>query len=1094
MTPPRAASPAGAGRPKASASPPELERPFRLIAFDWDGTAVASRAADATRVARLLDALLARGVRIVVITGTSFENVARQLLGSHLRPANLVRLSVAANRGSEVFGFDRRGRRLALWRRVATPEEDRRLDAVADEARARLERLTGLSIGVVRDRMNRRKLDLVPVAEWADPPKSAIGELLGAVEARLRGAGLLRGLREAFELTERAARELGLEGARITSDVKHIEVGLTDKSDSMAWLFRELAAPLGIAPAHVLLAGDEFGPIGGFEGSDHRMLALPAVAGAVVVSVGPEPGGAPERVHHLGGGPDRFCEMLEEQLGLDERLGPFASTRDAAWIIEDAGFDPAREHEVESLLAIGNGYVGTRGSIAERTSVSRPATFLAGAFEPSADLSRVPELVIAPEWARLRILVEGEPFGLEGCSILEHRRTLDLRRGLLLRDTLGCAPAGHVTHLGTLHAASMAERHALLEAVRITPQNFIGSIRLDAMLSGDVKSASGATHWASFVSHADGDGSSLEGTTTGGLGLAMTSRTEIRRFAGEDTVHVERAAGATWASERYHLGASLGETSELTRTVTLFTSRDVPSPSAAAHALRKELAERPFDELLRDHERAWAERWRRADVVIDGAPRLERALRFAAYHLLSSVNPADPRCSIGARALTGEAYRGHVFWDTETFMLPFFTHCFPEAARALLEYRHRTLDGARRKARELGYDGALYAWESAETGDETTPRAIVTPFGEIIQVLSGVMEHHIAADVAHAIVDYARVTGDRAFLEGPGREILVETARLWASRAEIDGDGVAHIRHVIGPDEYHEDVDDNAFTNWMARFNLRAAADLVERTAGRGLVPEVSPDEVRRLRDVADRLALGLDPKRGVIEQFTGFFGLAPLDLASYEPRTAPMDVLLGRARTQASQVVKQADVVQLVAMLWDEVAPDVRRASYLYYEPRTSHGSSLSPGMHALVAARLRLFETCARYLDMTADIDLGNRMGNAAGGVHAAALGSLWQAVVLGVGGVRAAPGPSGALVLEPALLPGWRHLAFPLCWHGRVLEVHVEPDALELAVEGDSPLEVQAVGPGGPPRALRAEPGRRYAARLDAEGYAAWEEVSS
>jgi hypothetical protein len=295
------------------ALPSVLARPFRLIAFDWDGTAVASRWADAAQVDALVDALLGMDVRVAVITGTSFENVARQLLPG-IAPEHASRLVVCANRGSEAFGFDQHGEPVLLHRRQATPEEDRLLDAVADGVTAQLERLTGLPFAVVRNRLNRRKIDLIPEPAFADPPKSAIGDLLIATEARLRGAGLSGGVREAFEMTERLARELGLEDARVTSDVKHIEVGLTDKADSTAFVFRDVAAPQGIAPAEVLVAGDEFGPIGGFEGSDHRMLEPPEAQQAVVISVGPEPVGVPPPVLHLGGGPERFCDVLALQI------------------------------------------------------------------------------------------------------------------------------------------------------------------------------------------------------------------------------------------------------------------------------------------------------------------------------------------------------------------------------------------------------------------------------------------------------------------------------------------------------------------------------------------------------------------------------------------------------------------------------------------------------------------------------------------------------------------------------------------------------------------------------------------------------------
>lgn len=1069
--------------------PPELDHAFRLLAFDWDGTAVTSRSADATSAARALDRVLAAGSRAVIITGTNFTNVARQL-GEHLAPEHARRLHVSTNRGSEVFGFDRRGEPVLLLRRVATPTEEQLLDRIVDEVTARLERLTGLTFEVVRNRLNRRKIDLIPEPAWRDPPKSAIAELLAATEARLRGAGLRLGIREAFALTRQIASELGLEGARVTSDVKHIEIGLTDKTDAMAYVLREIAAPLRIAVEDILVLGDEFGTIGGYEGSDSLMLTNPEIAGATVVSVGPEPGGAPPNVIHVGGGPPRFVAILDQQIEISQQRGAFALPRDAAWLLDEPGFDVAREHEIESRLTLANGYVGSRGSIAEGTSVSRPATFLAGAFERSRDPSPVPELLILPDLGRLRFVIEGEPFAVETSETLHHRRVLDLRRGMLLRDCTARSSEGHVTRLRTVQAASLADRHLFIEGVELSPRNFTGTIRVDAILSGDVKSASGARHWESFDAATCPHSASLTGRTQSGLVVALASHIEVEDALGSAVV--EREAGESWAAERCALPVRVAETRGLHRTVALFTSREVEAPKEAAQARCSELASRPIAEQLRRHAAAWEERWRHADVTIDGAPGLERALRFGLYHLIGSANPEDARYSVGARALSGEAYRGHVFWDTEIFMLPFYVHAYPEAARALLGYRHLTLPGARRKAAALGYDGALYAWESADTGDETTPERVMTPFGEVIRVLSGEIEHHISADVAYAVEAYVRATGDEEFLHGPGLEILIETARFWASRVRRGEDGLFHIDRVIGPDEYHEEIDDNAFTNWMARRNLRAAIAAARRFDASAL--GVDAAELARFHRIAEGMYTGYDASTGLIEQFAGFNRLEKIDIESLGPRHAPLDVILGRARTQASQVVKQADVVQLLVQLWDEVPPEARRACFLHYEPRTGHGSSLSPGVHALVAARLGLSETTERYLEQTAEIDLGNAMGNAAGGVHPAAMGSLWQAVIFGVGGVRPAPDEAEAILIEPRLLPTWRHLGFPLSWRGRQLDFHIEPGGVELVIEGRTPLPVRVATPSEPPCSMLAEPGVRYAARRSARGFGPWEEIKS
>jgi hypothetical protein len=345
-----------------------------------------------------------------------------------------------------------------------------------------------------------------------------------------------------------------------------------------------------------------------------------------------------------------------------------------------------------------------------------------------------------------------------------------------------------------------------------------------------------------------------------------------------------------------------------------------------------------------------------------GDEEARRALRFATYHLIAATNPADEYVSIGARGLTGEAYRGHVFWDTEIYMLPFYVFTDPPAARSLLMYRYHTLAAARRKAKAHGYEGAMYAWESADTGDEVTPRTVVAPDGRLVTILTGEREQHITADVAYAVWQYWHATGDDAFMVAAGAEILVETARFWVSRAQFEHDGYAHIRQVIGPDEYHEMVDDNAYANTMAIFNLECAADVVailerhqtsdwQRLFVRLGLTEKEPQSWRAL---AATLTTGFDPATQLIEQFAGYFRLEEVDVAAQRGQATPVDVWLGPERLRRSKAIKQADVVALSALLWEKWPVAVHDANFRHYEPRTAHGSSLSPALHALIAARL--------------------------------------------------------------------------------------------------------------------------------------------
>ncbi len=1079
-----------------------IERPFKVVAFTWDGT---------TRLAhRALERLLSRGVAVVVVSDVSLAEASSQLgpalAGPHLGP-----LFVAANRGAEVYGFDGRPRPLALWRRVATPEEERRLGDVASALRQCLAE-RGLEARVVEAGLHRRKVDLIPAPGWERPPKHAVGALFAAVQARLLSAGFAGGLGDALDLAASLAREHGLPNARISSDGKHVEVGLTDRSDAVEWVMCEVCAPRGIRPEEVLIVGDAFGALGGAEGGDRRMLTT-ASRRAAFASVGAEPGGVEPPVLHLGGGPERLAELLAAladrlegrpgaPLGLAPEILPLRRTDDSRWLISEEGVDLTREREIESLFAVANGYVGTRASLAEdRHAASSPGTFVAGVFDTLGRAGAVPELALAPEWTRLRVRVEGREIRLEPATCLEHRRALDLRQGVAWRELRHRDLDGRQTLLRELRLASLADRHLLLQCLAITAENYSGRIEVELVLA-PAREASGAAPQrprllpvsASPRGRSGAEREALLFASPGvGATVAFASACRVQSDAegesapgsgraslGAQPPQIERADGAL--VERWSLSAQIGETFRLDRAVAVHTSRDGERPAlrAAEHAV---YAHHAGAQALADaHREAWRERWRRADVELEGDDELQRALRFALYHLVSAANPDDERVSIGARTLTGDSYKGHVFWDTDIFMVPFFIFTDPPSARALLMYRFHGLDGAREKARDFGYRGALYPWESADTGQEVTPRFMTAPDGEVVPVLSGAQEHHISADVAYAVWQYWKATGDDAFFVEAGAEILLETARFWASRGALEADGLFHLRELIGPDEYHEGVDDNAFTNGLAQLNLERGAEAL------AALGRLSP---RRARDVRERLQLadeevaqwrsfaramhrGFDPALGLIEQFQGYFGLEEFDLAPMRARgarAAPMDLMLGRERIQRSKVVKQADVVMLLALLWDRVPAPVRRANFDYYEPRTCHGSSLSPAVHAWVAARLGDLSTAGQYFRQAAQIDLSNTMGNAAGGVHAAALGGLWQAAVFGFGGVRA---DGDELGLAPRLLDGWSALSFRLAFRGAQLQIEVEAAALRVRfLEGRDgarlPLTLGEDG-GGAPAELR------------------------
>jgi kojibiose phosphorylase len=729
----------------------------------------------------------------------------------------------------------------------------------------------------------------------------------------------------------------------------------------------------------------------------------------------------------------------------------FSVSVDPAWLLVEEGVDPTREREIESLFAVGNGYLGVRASIPEGSSFSHPSTFVAGIYVADGGIG--PRLAVLPRWLRIDVTVEEERLSLEAGRVLAHQRLLDLRQGVL-SQWRQLDPSGRITRLTYVQLASLADRHVLLQSVAVTAENYAGRISLTARLCS---SDAAGTDIEEVVAE---DGALLMRVAGKEIGLAAAS--EVQPLTASSLTRHE--TGSDGREERWSWEATLGETLQLDRIFGVFTTRDVANPGKAARDHLSSMRAAGFRTAAAAHVDAWRHRWLEAEVRVVGDEGAQRALRFATYHLIATANPADEHVSVGARGLTGEAYRGHVFWDTEIYMLPFYVFTDPPSARALLMYRYHTLEAARRKAKEHGYVGALYPWESADSGDETTPRSAVMPDGRVIAIYTGEREQHISADIAYAVWQYWQATGDNAFMLEAGAEILVETARFWATRAQIEPDGRAHIRQVIGPDEYHELVDDNAYTNAIAAFNLERAADAVDifnreqsadwqRLLARLGLTEHEP---KSWRTRAEALVTGLDPATKLFEQFAGYFQLEEVDVVTRRGRAIPIDTYLGPERVRRSKAIKQADVVALSALLWDKWPVAVHEANFRYYEPRTAHCSSLSPSLYSLVAARLGDRTLAQTYFRQAAEIDLANNMGNAVGGVHMGALGGLWQAAVFGVAGLRTR---ENGIVLNPHLLPGWAELAFPMQWQGRLLGLRLQAYSrrIEVAVKRGDELTV-------------------------------------
>ncbi|MBW7882868.1 MAG: beta-phosphoglucomutase [Caldilineaceae bacterium] len=775
-------------------------------------------------------------------------------------------------------------------------------------------------------------------------------------------------------------------------------------------LFLLAAERLGLRPAQCLVVEDAESGIAGAR-----------QAGMVTVGLGPA-----ERV----GEADLVLPNLAG-VTLDQLL--YACT----WSVAETDFDIASQRRWESVFTIGSGYLGTRGSFEERLPGDQPSTLIHGLWD------NVPivytELANAFDWTAVDLWVDGEPFRMDRGVISAYSRQLDLCTGELRRHLYWTSPGGAAVEICFSRLATLSDPHAYGVRVVVTPLEKPVTVRLRARLDGIVENE-GVLHWRDLDQGHRGDTVYLAGTTrhTGKhLAEAMQLRQDdlaapVRYYDCPHSPALEAEmrldANRAWAVEKL---------------VAIYTSRDTDDPVGAAMTRAASLAHDGYAWLRTQSREALAAFWADSDVIIEGDDRAQVAVRHAFFQLRIAA-PNDERASIAAKSLSGFGYRGHVFWDTESFILPFFVYTQPALARNMLMYRWHTLEGAQRKAQNNGYAGAQYAWESAESGDEVTPRWVPGPKGEeLVRIWCGDIELHITADIAYAIMQYWRATGDDEFITGPGVEIVLKTARFWESRVEADrpAPGQYAISDVIGPDEYHDHVDNNAYTNGLVRWHLRTAVELLRwlqqhaPARAAALVEQMELDETRLARwlHIADHLVFLRDPHTGLIEQFDGFFQRREVDWPAFEDRTKSMQVLLGIEGANEHQVLKQPDVLLLQLLAPEEFTPEELRANWDYYCPRTDHtyGSSLGPAIHAWMACKLGMAEEAYSHFMRAALVDLEDVRGNAREGIHAASAGGIWQALVFGFAGLQLKAGEG--FTLEPRLPSRWRRLAFSIQLHG-------------------------------------------------------------
>ncbi|MCF3119000.1 glycoside hydrolase family 65 protein [Streptomyces arenae] len=697
----------------------------------------------------------------------------------------------------------------------------------------------------------------------------------------------------------------------------------------------------------------------------------------------------------------------------------------------------------ESVFALSNGHVGWRGNLDEGEPHGLPGSYLNGVHEthdlPYAEAGYgYPEsgqwIIDVTNGKVVRLLVDDEPFDLRYGRLVSHERVLDLRAGVLRRTCEWTSPAGRTVRVRSTRLVSFTQRavaavayevEAVDSQVRVVVQS---ELVANEQLPAPAKDPRAAAVLASplVAQHHFARGERLRlvhGTRRSGLRIAAAADhtvdgPERTRSGSESDDDIARLTVTSVLDPGHRL--------RLEKFVAhgWSSTRSLPAVSDQVDAALAAAADTGWQGLV-DEQRAYLDSfWSRADVQVDGDEEIQQAVRFALFHVLQAGARAERR-AIGAKGLTGSGYGGHAFWDTEALVLPLLTYTSPDAVAEALRWRHSTLPAARERAAQLGLRGAAFPWRTID-GSECSA---YWP--------AGTAAFHVNAGIADAVTRYVCATGDERFIRDAGAELLVETARLWRSLGHHDARGAFHIDGVTGPDEYSAIVDDNTYTNLMARSNLLAAADVVENHPEQAAALGADDEESASWRDAAETMYIPYNADLAVHEQHAGFTRHQRWDFATTRPDQYPLMLHFPYFDLYRKQVVKQADLVLAMYTCADYFDEEHQERNFVYYEPLTVRDSSLSACGQAVVAARTGHLGLAHDYLVEAALMDLDDLENNTRDGLHIASLAGTWTALVAGFGGMRRC---ADTLEFTPRLPEKLSLITFNLQVRGRCLRVEI------------------------------------------------------
>jgi alpha,alpha-trehalose phosphorylase len=736
------------------------------------------------------------------------------------------------------------------------------------------------------------------------------------------------------------------------------------------------------------------------------------------------------------------------------------------WKISSDTFDESQLLTEESLFFIGNGYLGVRGNFEEGLSAESPSirgTYL-NALHDVVSIDYGEKLFAFPETQQklvnmidsqtISIYLGEEEFSLFSGKVLFYKRVLHLDKGYTERVIHWCSPSGKEVKLRFMRLVSFLEKEVLIQKIMIEPINYFGDIRIVSTTNGNV---------TNFVDPNDprvssGHAKCLEVTQQNDSYIEVrTLRSKLR--AGCGVIHrappqwsIRQAIGKGELKSQF--SGDLSEPVNFEKiSIYVDSLRHGEDLFATKEALVHRIKSETFLSLLEKQTHFLARFWKNADVEIYGDEKLQEGVRFNLFHLLQSAGQ-DKYSNIAAKGLSGEGYEGHYFWDTEIYMLPVFLMTNPEMAEKLLIYRYSILDGARQRALEMGHQkGALFPWRTI-SGSECSS-----------YFPAGSAQYHISADIAYSFIQYYLATYDELFLAQYGAEVLFETARLWLEVGHFK-DNEFRIDAITGPDEYTCIVNNNYYTNVMAKHNLVWASKvyrLLQKenlSAFQKVVSKISltENEVANWQKAAEQMYLPYDKGLGLNPQDDSFLNKKIWDLEKTPKEKFPLLLHYHPLTLYRYQVCKQADTVLAHFLLEDEQNLEVIRNSYNYYEKITTHDSSLSSCVFSIMAAKLGYEDKAYQYFIETARMDLENIHGNTKDGLHMANMGGTWMAIIFGFGGLRI---KESGISLQPILPNQWEGYSFPLHYRGRWFHIEVSREGTKIELLSGNELEITIHG---------------------------------